>query len=709
MQVDANTAAEQDESPAEQHEKAFLAEKWPGKHVFESDGGTSYRYDILDSGEAVLVRCASEEPSVEVPPEFDGKPVSAIASRAFAGLSGVRAITCPPSVTEMGSRVFEGCRDLRTLSLPPGVDRFDSAWIQGCSSLEELVLPDYVELAALGLSARSTLRRLVVGKKTRVVGLAKFLGVSLSSIVVDPENPWLSSDGCALFTKDGKRLVAMVVRRPSYTVPDGCEVIGERAFAYDEELAEIALPPTLHAIEPFAFMWTSLESFDAPASLKNIGKKAFFHCQKLKRASLNEGLLDLGEEAFAHTAIESLSLPRSLKRCGRRAAHQTKLAFSGPSATFSIHSGNKAYFVDESGALYRRVADGCELVEMLDPEARCCKPPAGTIAIGKAAFRDHRRIVEVDLPEGLRAIEDGAFKGCHALRTVSVPDTLESIGFEAFAESSLESMRLPAHFKQLGPGGLCTKKKYHGSEEPALHEVRIHPNCKRYFMESGLLCEWEDQNAVRVIQYIGPQTALSLPHKTTSIAPHALEGARNNTELRIPASLRRVETCGMAIGDAVPLVILEMAKPLEGRTSAVFRFPEGKDGRRAFVASFQEGTVDAERLSYFQDGAITLMADLFERAKRMTGRLLDPFLLDRLYREQFTSYLIQNCDAVCQRFARNRHTRGFDDLASLGILHKENIERSVEAVADVGDVAMTGYILDLKRRRFGGRRTDLRL
>ena len=50
-----------------------------------------------------------------------------------------------------------------------------------------------------------------------------------------------------------------------------------------------------------------------------------------------------------------------------------------------------------------------------------------------------------------------------------------------------------------------------------------------------------------------------------------------------------------------------------------------------------------------------------------------------------------------------------DDMLDLGYLTKDNIDIVVERASDVRDAAMTGYLLEVKRRFFGSQLMDFDL
>ena len=60
-------------------------------------------------------------------------------------------------------------------------------------------------------------------------------------------------------------------------------------------------------------------------------------------------------------------------------------------------------------------------------------------------------------------------------------------------------------------------------------------------------------------------------------------------------------------------------------------------------------------------------------------------------------------------FAKKNYTEGYDRLLKLGFLNEDNISNAIELVSKAGDVAMTGFLLEMKKRHFGKKALDFDL
>ena len=80
--------------------------------------------------------------------------------------------------------------------------------------------------------------------------------------------------------------------------------------------------------------------------------------------------------------------------------------------------------------LSRYVYNGIDEVPMDVTHVRV--DPSVTV-IPEGAFEFHKKVEQVDLPEGLIQIGHRAFSGCNSLKIINVPSTVEEIGDYAFS------------------------------------------------------------------------------------------------------------------------------------------------------------------------------------------------------------------------------------------------------------------------------------
>ena len=74
---------------------------------------------------------------------------------------------------------------------------------------------------------------------------------------------------------------------------------------------------------------------------------------------------------------------------------------------------------------------------------------SGTI-IGYKAFQGFTGLTNVVIPKEVTTIIDLAFEGCKNLKSVTIPDGVKYIGWEAFKNSGLEKIHIPSSVEEMG-------------------------------------------------------------------------------------------------------------------------------------------------------------------------------------------------------------------------------------------------------------------
>lgn len=215
--------------------------------------------------------------------------VTSIGSSAFEGCASLAEIDIPDSVTEIGSSAFSGCTSLSKVDLPKKLSTIEAYTFSGCSSLESIVIPDGV--TAIGtwseyentyygssFSGCKSLKEIVIPDSVTSIGSSAFSNCTslesitigrgveslgdewiascrrLENITVSPENKTYSSVDGVLFNKDKSELSAYPIgnKRSSYTIPDGVEKIGKKAFYGCRYIESLTIPVSVAEIEASA-------------------------------------------------------------------------------------------------------------------------------------------------------------------------------------------------------------------------------------------------------------------------------------------------------------------------------------------------------------------------------------------------------------------------------------------------------------------------
>lgn len=214
--------------------------------------------------------------------------VTSIGRSAFSGCTSLAEITIPDSVTSIGSYAFSSCTSLSKVQLSNNLTVINCRTFKDCSSLESIIIPEgvitigttsiYDYSIGESFSGCTSLKEIVIPDSvTSIYGSAFYNCTSLESvtlgsgveelgddwifncrrladITVSPENSSFSSVDGVLFSKDGSSLLAYPIgnKRSAYTIPDGVEKVGAKAFYGCRYIETLTIPASVTEIEASA-------------------------------------------------------------------------------------------------------------------------------------------------------------------------------------------------------------------------------------------------------------------------------------------------------------------------------------------------------------------------------------------------------------------------------------------------------------------------
>lgn len=684
------------------------------------DTGSVWKYVLLDGADVRIKGCRPHASTLCVPASIEGRAVVELAPECCARLSGVTGIIVPDSVVAIGDCAFRGCSELEHVVLPAFVAGYHADWFRYCNELKSLKLPGALEVITPRIFDHGHLEELVIGASTRDVQPGAFIKSVLKSISVDPENPFMTSDGHALYSKDLQIMAALATPLRSYRVVDDCKVVGKKAFSSCAQLEEVELPDSIEVIGEFSFANTAIKEFKAPKGLKAILEKAFYNCAHLEALSLNHGLELIGASAFADTGISALGIPATVTQIGPGIADGTKVVFAGEDATFTICYDNETLLADVGGGLYECTDEGTSFVRLLDASASSYEVIAGVASIGAHAFENAPALETVTLPEGIKEIGAASFSGCHSLKAVNIPRSVRDIGEGAFLDTSLEQIDLPAHLRHLGDRALITQGAHHGKMDPSLRHVAVEERSERFRMHEGMLLERKDDGAERVVVYVGPDEVVHIPDTVDEICAYAFNGTTSIQELFLSDRIGVVGVRGLAVDAPLEHIHIDLVEAHEGHECFDIWPPHTDRAEQQMMLALTVPTfVNVEALFEHYDNSIINASsfdamserglDEYERAIRLIERLEDPVYMGPVSQDMAYRTLRERTNEIALEMGRHDDRDSLRRLADLSILTSENIDDVIASVQRTQDASITGYLLELKRERFGRRSFDFSL
>lgn len=403
--------------------------------------------------------------SISIPVTLGQCPVTSVGDCAFCDCRNITTVEIPSSVTSIGKCAFYGCRGIKSITIPSSVRTVAEGAFGGCYSLESVIFEGDCP-----------------------VGSDLFENVWPSVYYYEGTAGWSSSFcGCFVYQYDPGF---------EYEIADDHVIVkGFTKFAEKIVIPEIIAGRTVTEIADYGLSGSSaIKAITIPKSVVSIGNWVLSSCDNLSEVRF-EGDCPFG---VSHGILENYSGSSINRKILLR--HEAQ-GWSGSGYN------NYAYEYDPLEVAWTKDYDGAVSVTGVSSQWKGGKlvlPDAiagsksfaigssafkgntkltgvfvsgGTHSIGYNAFYDCSKLTEVEIAEGLSWIGSSAFYGT-ALKTVTFPSTVESIGSSAFA--SLTSL-IDIYFMGNAPEVGSNAFKPYSSYYP--HTVHVAPGTTGWNVE----------------------------------------------------------------------------------------------------------------------------------------------------------------------------------------------------------------------------------
>lgn len=131
-------------------------------------------------------------------------------------------------------------------------------------------------------------------------------------IIIDEDNPYVKMKNGALYSKDGKKLHALVNSTKTYKIAKGTKQI---FFGKNKTVEKVVLPSSIKKLSPCAFQRCfKLKSVKLNKQLKVIKWDAFYKCKSLKKITIPENVNKIQRRAFSKCGNLSKVIIKSSKQ-----------------------------------------------------------------------------------------------------------------------------------------------------------------------------------------------------------------------------------------------------------------------------------------------------------------------------------------------------------------------------------------------------------
>ena len=251
----------------------------------------------------------------------------------------------------------------------------------------------------------------------------------------------------------------------SINIPDGVTRIGADAFCFCDTLQSINIPDGVTSIEDNAFYrCSSLQSINIPDGVTYIEYSSFYKCTSLQSINIPNSVTSMGISAFhGCSSLQSIYISKNCPVYNQIRKAYSDIQLIEPkvneSSNLGLNSKVKKKFNDVD------VVDNVAYIEFEDPEVERICHEHGVYTVDDAAkvssiltdekgwFDGYhswfykssiRSFNEFKYFTGLKKLEKNTFRNCKSLQSISIPDSVTSIGDNTFSCCfHLQSINIP--------------------------------------------------------------------------------------------------------------------------------------------------------------------------------------------------------------------------------------------------------------------------
>ncbi|MBR4256528.1 MAG: leucine-rich repeat domain-containing protein, partial [Clostridia bacterium] len=491
--------------------KGLLLSK-DGRNLIAAPGGMTGSFTLPESIET-LGFGAFEETSLESISFSKNANILTLGYRVFYNADNITEITIPASVVSIDFYAFANCDKLHSVLFDKG-NRMTGVYegaFYSCVSLQNITLPEsIVEISDYAFYGCELINSIPAENEDSLRGIYDyaFAHTGISGELTTPQN--LYDIGAHAF--DGTAITKLTIPDTEYKNL----VIGFGAFENCSEIEEIVMPFIGSRYLDKEIVWFGYIFGAGSAEVNHLYVPESLHILRTEYApdvGMTNIFRNIGDR------FTELYVGRGPRSMG---------VYSNPEdwPHFEGYESEEEFIIDNISGYNYEIYKNVEKIKLPETVLKVC------------GFGGNKKLEYIEIPDGVKVIDYGAFSGCASLKEIKLPDTLELIGDSAFSETALRSVILPDNVADLGMGVFdrCDALEYVKIPD----KVKVLGYGMFYYcqnLKTVVLPGYLTEIGARAFQYCFELKNADIPNSVTSIGDYAFNDCRSLERLDLPKDL----------------------------------------------------------------------------------------------------------------------------------------------------------------------------